>query len=367
MDGRKHTTLSEAACQGHTHIVTYLLEQGANPNALSDTDRSPLWRAAFNNHVEVVRLLLEAGSDPDIRDKVSGESAFDIAQSDELRNLISSWDRSKTSMLMEARSRAIAMKLEERIRTTAEREQFAKMQLSKDLVSKAESGDIIGIKEILTMVAEEAEKTSTRPRVTAECRNTSGQSLLSIAAQRDDVDLATFLLTHWKECDKDRWDLAEGEISLEAKVFKTSPNTRDLKGWTCVCIAVFHSSLKVLQLLLEHGGDPNIRSSYNKNAWDLAKDEMDAAEHVIKSRAELRKVIQDYDTSNKSGSQIFGTGKVPIGPSDLYKDLGPDGSALVMNIEMNNSLDIGVSEGNKKVGGGKGKIMTKKTNVNKKK
>ena len=45
----------------------------------------------------------------------------------------------------------------------------------------------------------------------------------------------------------------------------------DLKGWTCVCIAVFHDSRKVLKLLLQHGGDPNIYSSYHKNAWDLAK------------------------------------------------------------------------------------------------
>ena len=42
-DGRKHTALSEAACQGHMHIVTYLLDAGADPNSLNDTGRSPLW------------------------------------------------------------------------------------------------------------------------------------------------------------------------------------------------------------------------------------------------------------------------------------------------------------------------------------
>jgi hypothetical protein len=68
-----------------------------------------------------------------------------------------------------------------------------------------------------------------------------------------------------------RWDLAEGEMSMEAKVWKTNPNTRDLKGWSCACIAVFHDSRSCLQLLLEHGADPMLRSSYNKNAWDLAK------------------------------------------------------------------------------------------------
>ncbi len=60
-------------------------------------------------------------------------------------------------------------------------------------------------------------------------------------------------------------------MSGVAKVFKPNINSRDMKGWSCVCIAVFHESKKVLQILLENGADPNIRSSYNKNAWDLAK------------------------------------------------------------------------------------------------
>jgi len=58
---------------------------------------------------------------------------------------------------------------------------------------------------------------------------------------------------------------------MEAKIFKPNVNSRDLKGWSCACICVFHDSRRVLQALLEHGADPNIRSSYNKNAWDLAK------------------------------------------------------------------------------------------------
>ena len=61
------------------------------------------------------------------------------------------------------------------------------------------------------------------------------------------------------------------ELSAEAKIFRPNVNSRDLKGWSCVCIAVFHDARKVLKLLLENGGDPNIRSTYNKNAWDIAK------------------------------------------------------------------------------------------------
>lgn len=58
------------------------------------------------------------------------------------------------------------------------------------MVDFATKGDVSGIKETLQMIAEEAEKTGMKPRVTAECRNDLGQSLLSIAAQRDDEPLA---------------------------------------------------------------------------------------------------------------------------------------------------------------------------------
>ncbi len=91
------------------------------------------------------------------------------------------------------------------------------------------------------------------------------------------------LLTHWKKCDGDdfaSFDTGQRaadsgmmikELSVEAQVFKTNPNSRDIKGWNCVAAAVFHNAKKVLPLLLDHGGDPNIRSSYHKNALDLAK------------------------------------------------------------------------------------------------
>jgi hypothetical protein len=87
-DGRKHTALSEAASQGHMHVVQFLLDSGADPNALSDTGRSPLWRAAFNGHAPVVKLLLESGGNPQYRDKVSMESAYDVASTEEVRQLL---------------------------------------------------------------------------------------------------------------------------------------------------------------------------------------------------------------------------------------------------------------------------------------
>ena len=72
---------------------------------------------------------------------------------------------------------------------------------------------------------------------------------------------------------------------------------------------------------------------------------MDAAEHVVKCRADIRKVIQDFDTtSNKKSSSLFGNGKVSTGSTNTYQDLNEDGSAFVMNVEMNKSLEFEAQE-----------------------
>lgn len=88
VDGRKHTALSEAACQGHSEVIAALLSLGADPNTVSDTGRTPLWRAAFNGHAAVVIQLLEGGADPEGRDKVSMESCYDVASTDEVREIL---------------------------------------------------------------------------------------------------------------------------------------------------------------------------------------------------------------------------------------------------------------------------------------
>lgn len=69
-------------------MMEYLLSLGADPNSMNDTGRTPLWRASFNGHIEAVKLLLESGGDPDCRDNSSMETAYDVAKTDELRELI---------------------------------------------------------------------------------------------------------------------------------------------------------------------------------------------------------------------------------------------------------------------------------------
>ncbi|CAX45120.1 SET3 histone deacetylase complex subunit, putative [Candida dubliniensis CD36] len=63
------TCLHEAALEGHTQIVKYLIENGAHVNAKADEagdSETPLIDAAENKHLDCVKVLLENDADPTI-------------------------------------------------------------------------------------------------------------------------------------------------------------------------------------------------------------------------------------------------------------------------------------------------------------
>jgi len=55
--------LSEASYYGHPHIAEYLIEQGADLDFGNDLGFTPVHEAAANNRVEVARVLIAAGAD----------------------------------------------------------------------------------------------------------------------------------------------------------------------------------------------------------------------------------------------------------------------------------------------------------------
>lgn len=69
--------------RGDLRAVEWLLEHGANPNALWphwDADVTPLHLAARQNHREIALVLLRAGADPTIRDSKHGSDALGWAE-----------------------------------------------------------------------------------------------------------------------------------------------------------------------------------------------------------------------------------------------------------------------------------------------
>ena len=61
VSGGRMTALHIAAARGYVDIVLLLIEKGADINARTINDSTPLSFAVVNNHPEVVELLREAG------------------------------------------------------------------------------------------------------------------------------------------------------------------------------------------------------------------------------------------------------------------------------------------------------------------
>ena len=286
-DTHRHTALSEAACQGHNELIAWLINDlGADPNTKNDVGRSPLWRAAFMGHTETVAELLQAGANPG--QKAGFEGPFDVAKDDETRKVLEEWDPADTERLMKERKRLIEQKMEARLTTAAEREQYAREKIRKELVELAEAGDTAGVEEYLMGLAAEADRHREKPRGKAEVRSDRGLTLLMIAVSKGHHELAEMLLTKYETFDID----FEG---TERKVFFASVKSRDPKGWTVAQLAVFHKHKKMISLVLKHGADPYKKNSYGKNAFSFAQDVLDAARAVVEDRSEFRQVLEEWE------------------------------------------------------------------------
>merc|ERR1711957_1043517 len=85
--GFRHSPLCRASVCGHAHLIPLLLKFGADPNSLSDGNRTPLMGACFlrkgvdaGRSVACVRALLDdERTDPTVSD-LGAETALDLAK-----------------------------------------------------------------------------------------------------------------------------------------------------------------------------------------------------------------------------------------------------------------------------------------------
>jgi ankyrin repeat protein len=285
-DAHDHTALSEAAAKGHLDIVEFLVDKGANPNAQNDQGRSPMYRAAFHGHKEMIELLLQCGGDP--RLKAGDEMPLDIAKDDEIKTILSEWDIKITEQLIEDRKRKIQKELESRITNAVERETIARDLIRKELVAYVNENNMKGFRERMDELTMEAITNNERARGTAMARDDRGNTLLMLAVTKGYKEFVEFLLKHYTTLDPD-FD------KDERKIFYVNVNAKDQKGWNACQIAAFHQHKQLLEIILEHGGDPRAKNAYNKNAFDFGKDELDAAENVIVDRTEIRNVLNAWE------------------------------------------------------------------------
>lgn len=90
------TPLHYACTNGHLQVAEFLLDKGAQVNALSDSDTTPLMMAVRTGNIQLVRLLLDRGADLQIRNH-QGFSAIDVAdlfnQEEISKGLRSRWEK----------------------------------------------------------------------------------------------------------------------------------------------------------------------------------------------------------------------------------------------------------------------------------
>lgn len=63
------TALQNGAWNGHTAVVKFLLENGADSNTRDNQGRCPMHRAAWSGHESIVQLLLQHQADVEMRDR----------------------------------------------------------------------------------------------------------------------------------------------------------------------------------------------------------------------------------------------------------------------------------------------------------
>ena len=151
------------------------------------------------------------------------------------------WPREKFQELKKKREEAIRAAAEERIKTSAQREQYNRRRTAEELIQKATEGDVEGLIEQLDSIADDAEEHETRPTGTAAVRDARGNTLLAIAAWKNQPKIVQELLTHYKGLDP-----GDGVFDMDKwkrRVWHVNVNSRDQKGWTAIQIAVFDQEM----------------------------------------------------------------------------------------------------------------------------
>ena len=78
-NGTGYNALTGAVAGGHTAIVAWLLENGADPNYRYGAGYSPLLTAAANGHLGILSILLAGGADLHAKNN-DGKTALSFAQ-----------------------------------------------------------------------------------------------------------------------------------------------------------------------------------------------------------------------------------------------------------------------------------------------
>ena len=206
------TPLHWAALNGHTEIARALINKGADVNALTTKNATPLHAAAFNGHTKTARVLINAGANLAIK-TISDETALDLA-------------RRANHVPMVAYLESVPGLSEELHRTVQDHKPLsAKRWIERGASPIFSDGTsifdhIIGDYAPVPTYADESTKCFVKHFGQSFC-NGQGQSALHIAVQHNNSRIVEYLLRNRAMVNKRD---ASGNTPLH---YATSPNIRN--------------------------------------------------------------------------------------------------------------------------------------------
>jgi ankyrin repeat protein len=203
------TALSVACASGNMPLITLLLDAKADPNAPLLSGETPLMTASDKGHVDAVRALLAHGADVNLKERKGGQTAL-------------MW--------------AVADNYAEIVRLLVERGADVRARSNGDFTA-------------LLFAAQQGNTESGRALLEAgadlnDARNTDGMTALMVAAASGHREFSVLLM--------DRG---------------ANPNLTDQSGYTALHYAAVDGKRALLmKALLDHGADPNARTTRDTRA-----------------------------------------------------------------------------------------------------
>jgi ankyrin repeat protein len=248
-----------AACElGHLEVVRHLLVHGAPVESADRRGRRPLWLAASNGHCEVINVLLEHGADLNACD--------DAGITPMTASALNKHIESTCFILKEGGQQFNISSSAPRIADSVPSSEILSALKCADDTGFTDLGDLEnaednGVIEVMSSIL-------TRGGSVNCCLN-EGNTLLHFAAFSGNVEAALVLLQHGASVN-DNGQRADGIGPLAVACIKkhsqlvdvllehgADPNAMDAENMTPLMHAVRHQSLDVVDYLIKHGADVN--------------------------------------------------------------------------------------------------------------